>query len=148
MAKEKQVIGAKEVKAVSESIPIEGLPSNKTIYVARLNNNDDPDVDPKRCKNTGEVFDTFKPAVETTVESLEGETVTAKFEFKKIDDFSPQSIIEQNEELSDQALEKELMSDMVKQIDKNISLRKSLKDPKKREEFLRLIDNYISLLGS
>jgi type VI secretion system ImpB/VipA family protein len=148
MAKKPQTVGAVMKKEASDSIQIDALPSNKTMYVARLNNEDDPEVDPKRCQNIGEVFDTFKPEVETTVESLEGETFNAKFQFKKIEDFSPKKVIEQNEALSEMNLEKELLNDMVKQIDKNVALKKGLKDPKKREEFLKLIDSCINLLGS
>ena len=144
---DKPVVGAREVKEGTDSIPIEALPSNKTMYVARLNTEDNPEIVPKRCRDIGEVFETFSPAVETTVESINGETITAKFEFKKIEDFDPKKIIAQNETLSEMSLEKEILNDIVKQIDKNVALKKGLKDPKKREEFLKLIDSCISLLG-
>jgi predicted component of type VI protein secretion system len=147
MMPEKQTIGAREVKESSDSISIEALPSNKTMYVDRLNNEDDPEITPKRCQNIREVFDTFKPEVETTVESMEGETVTAKFQFQKMEDFSPKKLIEQNDALSEMNLEKELLNDIVKQMEKNVALKKGLKDPKKKEEFLKLIDSCINLLG-
>ena len=145
---DKPVVGAREVKEGSDSIPMEALPSNKAMFVARLNTEDNPDVTPKRCESVGEVFESFKPAIETTVESIEGETITARFQFKKIEDFDPKKVTEQNEKLSSMSLEKELLNDMVKQIEKNVALKKGLKDPKKREEFLKLIDSCISVLGS
>lgn len=148
MPRGKFVLGAREVKEESESVPIELLPSNKSLYIARLNNDDNPSIEPIKCKNIKEVFENFKPSFEVELETTEGETVNANFKIESMGDFSSKELTQKNEYLKKTYYQKEILRDLNKQLSKNKTLLKTLKDPKKREAFMKLIDSYIGLLGS
>ena len=147
MVKGKKTVGAREVKAKDDSRLIEDLTSNKTLYAAQLNNDDEPNVVPTKCKNINEVFKTYKPKVEASLETTAGETVNAEFSFNSISGFGSKELIDKNENLKKTYMEKEIIRDLDKQLSKNITLQKTLKDPKKKEAFLKLVDSYISLLS-
>jgi predicted component of type VI protein secretion system len=148
MPRGKFVLGAREVKEESESVPIELLPSNKSLYLAKLNNEDNPDLEPVRCKHMKEVFENFKPSFEVELETTEGETVNAEFKIESMKDFSSKELTQKNDNLKKTYYQQEILRDLNKQLSKNKTLLKTLKDPKKREGFLKLIDSYIALLGS
>ena len=52
----KFMLGASERIQKDDSIPVELLPSNKILYAAKLNSDQDADVTPTRCNNLKEVF--------------------------------------------------------------------------------------------
>jgi len=147
MPRGKFILGAREVKEESESVPIELLPSNKSLYLAKLNNEDDPSIEPVKCKNVKEVFENFKPSFEAELETTEGETVNANFKIENMKDFSSKELTQKNDYLKKTYYQKEILRDLNKQLSKNKTLLKSLKDPKKKEGFLKLIDSYIDLLS-
>jgi predicted component of type VI protein secretion system len=147
MPRGKFILGAREVKEESESVPIEMLPSNKSLYLAKLNNEDNPNLEPVKCKNIKEVFENFKPSFEVELETTEGETVNANFKIESMKDFSSKELTQKNDHLKKTYYEQEILRDLNKQLSKNKTLLKTLKDPKKREGFLKLIDSYVSLLG-
>lgn len=146
MPKVKRTLGAREVKEKDISRLIEDLPSNKTLYVAQLNNDDDPDVTPTKCRNIDEVFKAYKPRAEASLETTAGETANAEFSFNSISEFGSRNLIEKNEYLKKTYLEKEIIRDLDKQLSKNVTLQKTLKDPKKKEDFLKAVDSFIRLL--
>lgn len=147
MPRGKFVLGAREVKEESESVPIEMLPSNKSLYLARLNSEDNPSIEPVKCKNVQEVFENFNPSFEVELETTEGETVNANFKIQSMKDFSSKELTEKNDYLKKTYYQNEILRDLNKQLSKNKTLLKTLKDPKKREGFMKLIDSYIALLG-
>lgn len=147
MPRGKFVLGAREVKEESESVPIELLPSNKSLYMVKLNNEDDPSIEPVKCKNVKEVFENFKPSFEAELETTEGETVNADFRIESMKDFSSKELTQKNDYLKKTYYQQEILRDLNKQLSKNKTLLKSLKDPKKKEGFLKLIDSYIDLLS-
>lgn len=147
MPRGKFTLGAREVKEESESIPIEMLPSNKSLYLAKLNSEDNPSLEPVKCKNVKEVFENFKPSFEAELETTEGETVNAEFKIENMQDFSSKELTQKNEYLRNTYYRNEILRDLSKQLSKNKTLLKALKDPKKREGFLKLIDSYIALLS-
>jgi predicted component of type VI protein secretion system len=123
------------------------LPSNKSLYLARLNSEDNPSIEPVKCKNVQEVFENFNPSFEVELETTEGETVNANFKIQSMKDFSSKELTEKNDYLKKTYYQNEILRDLNKQLSKNRTLLKTLKDPKKREGFLKLIDSYIALLG-
>jgi len=147
MPRGKFTLGAREVKEESESVPIELLPSNKSLYLAKLNNEDNPSLDPMKCKNVKEVFENFKPSFDVELETTEGETVNAEFKIESMQDFSSKELTQKNEYLRNTYYRNEILRDLNKQLSKNKTLLKALKDPKKKEGFLKLIDSYIALLS-
>ena len=84
----KFVLGATEKVQRDDSLPVELLPSNKTLYAAKLNNEEDADVAPVRCNNLKEVFDKFRPGFEVGLETTDGEPVNADFTIRAMKDFT------------------------------------------------------------
>jgi len=133
----KFILGATEKVARDDSIPVELLPSNKTLYCAKLNSDEDADVTPTRCSNLKEVFEKFRPNFSAEMESVEGEQVNADFEIRAMKDFDPKELIEKNDYLSKVYYGKEILSDLEKQLKKNNALKKTLSDKEKKEALLK-----------
>ena len=142
----KFILGATERIKKDDSIPVELLPSNKMLYVARLNAQEDADVTPTRCNNLKEVFEKFRPSFEASLESADGEPVNAEFEVKGMKDFTSKELIEKNEFLQKTYYSKEMMADLDQQLKKNNALKKTLADKEKKEALLKAASYYIDLL--
>jgi len=142
----KFILGATERIKRDDSVPVELLPSNKLLYVAKLNNEEDADVTPTRCNNLKDVFEKFRPSFSAELESDEGEPVNADFEIKAMKDFSSKELIEKNEFLQKTYYQKEMMADLDKQLKKNNALKKTLGDKEKKEALLKAANYYIDLL--
>ncbi len=143
----KFILGATERVKKDDSIPVELLPSNKLLYIAKLNNDEDAQPDPVRCNNLKEVFEKFQPGFECELESAEGEPVNAEFKIKAMKDFTPKEMIENNDYLSLTYYSKEILADLDKQLKKNNALKKTLKDKDKKEALLKAAQYYIDLLS-
>ncbi len=143
----KFILGATERVQRDDSVPVELLPSNKLLYIARLNNEEDPDVTPVRCNNLKEVFEKFRPSFSAELETVEGEPVMATFEIRSMKDFTSKELIEKNELLQRTYYQKEMMADLDKQLKKNNALKKALKDKEKKEALLKAARYYIDLLS-
>lgn len=142
----KFILGATEKVKRDDSIPVELLPSNKLLYAAKLNNEEDADVTPTRCSNLKEVFEKFRPSFDVEMDSTEGEPVNAEFEIKAMKDFTSKELIEKNDYLSSVYYGKEILSDLEKQLKKNNALIKTLNDKEKKEALLKVANYYIDLL--
>ncbi|MFQ6009423.1 MAG: type VI secretion system contractile sheath small subunit [Candidatus Zixiibacteriota bacterium] len=143
----KFILGATERVKKDESIPVELLPSNKTLYVARLNSDENADVTPTRCNNLKEVFEKFRPSFSAELETTEGEPVNAHFEIKAMKDFTSKELIEKNDYLQKTYYRKEIMNDLDKQLKKNNPLKKTLQDKEKKEALMKVANYYINLLS-
>ena len=143
----KFVLGASERVKKDDSIPVELLPSNKILYAARLNSDEETDVTPVKCVNSKEVFDKFQPSFNVEMESTEGEPINADFEVKSMKDFTSKELIEKNDHLQETYYSKEMMADLDKQLKKNNSLKKTLKDQETKEALLKVARYYIDLLS-
>jgi predicted component of type VI protein secretion system len=142
----KFVLGATEKVKRDDSLPVELLPSNKLLYAAKLNNDDDADPSPVRCNNMKEVFEKFQPSFDVELESSEGEPINAHFEVRAMKDFTSKELIEKNDYLQKAYYAKEMMADLDKQLKKNNALKKTLSDKEKKEALLRVAQHYINLL--
>ena len=143
----KFILGATERVKKDDSIPVELLPSNKLLYIAKLNNDEDAEPEPVRCNNLKEVFEKFRPSFEAELESTEGEPVNANFEIKSMKDFTSKELIEKNDYLSTTYYSKEIIADLDKQLKKNNALKKTLSDKEKKEALLKAAQYYIDLLS-
>ncbi|MBU0982980.1 MAG: type VI secretion system contractile sheath small subunit [candidate division Zixibacteria bacterium] len=143
----KFVLGAQERVKKDDSIPVELLPSNKLLYMARLNSDEEPDLTPTKCTNFKEVFAKFRPSFNVDLETEEGEPINADFEVTSMKDFTSKELIEKNEHLQKTYYSKEIMADLDKQLKKNNSLKKTLKDEETREALVKVMKYYIDLLG-
>jgi predicted component of type VI protein secretion system len=143
----KFILGATERVKKDDSIPVELLPSNKILYAARLNSDEDPDVTPTKCTNLKEVFEKFQPSFDVELESEEGEPINADFEIRAMKDFTSKELIEKNDHLQKTYYSKEMMDDLDKQLKKNNALKKTLSDKEKKEALLKAAKYYIDLLS-
>ncbi len=143
----KFMLGAQERLKKDDSIPVELLPSNKMLYAAKLNNNEDASVAPTECNNLKDVFQKFRPSFSAELETTEGEPVNADFTIKAMKDFTSKELIEQNEHLQETYYSKEIMADLDKQLKKNNALKKTLSDTEKKEALLKVAQYYIDLLS-
>ena len=143
----KFILGATERVKKDDSIPVELLPSNKMLYAAKLNNDEDADVTPVKCNNLKEVFEKFRPSFETELETTEGEQVNANFEVRSMKDYTSKELIEKNDYLQETYYGKEMLNDLEKQLKKNKSLQKTLSDKEKKEALLKMAKYYIDLLS-
>ncbi len=142
----KFMLGATERIKKDDSIPVELLPSNKLLYLAKLNNDEDADVTPTKCTNLKDVFEKFRPSFSAELESADGEPVNADFTIKGMKDFTSKELIEQNEFLQKTYYSKEMMDDLDKQLKKNNALKKTLTDKEKKEALMKAAMYYIDLL--
>ena len=143
----KFILGATERIKKDDSIPVELLPSNKILYAAKLNNDEDADVAPVRCNNLKEVFEKFRPSFSAEMESVEGEQVNGDFKVKAMKEFTSKELIEQNEYLQKIYYGREMLDDLEKQLKKNKGLQKTLMDKGKKEALLKMARYYIDLLS-
>ena len=143
----KFILGAREIVKKDDSIPVELLPSNKILYAAKLNNDEEANAAPVRCNNLKDVFEKFRPSFSAELESTEGEQVNADFEIKAMKDFTSKELIEKNEYLQQIYYGKEMLNDLEQQLKKNKSLQKTVADKEKKEALLKLMKYYIDLLG-
>ena len=143
----KFMLGASERVKRDDSLPVELLPSNKILYAAKLNSDEDADVTPVKCGNLKEVFEKFRPNFSVEMESTEGEPVNADFQIKEMKDFSSKQMIENNEYLQKSYYSKEMMADLDKQLKKNNALKKVLEDKEKKAALLKVAQYYVDLLS-
>ncbi len=143
----KFILGATERIKRDDSIPVELLPSNKILYAARLNSDEDADPAPVRCNNMKEVFEKFRPGFSVEMESADGEQVNADFEIKAMKDFGSKQLIDQNDHLQKVYYGKEILNDLEKQLKKNNALKKTLTDSEKKDALLKVMRYYIDLLS-
>lgn len=143
----KFILGATERVKRDDSIPVELLPSNKILYAARLNNDEEADVSPVRCNNMKEVFEKFRPGFAAELESTEGEQVNADFEIKAMKDFGSKQLIDQSDYLQKVYYGKEILNDLEKQLKKNAALKKTLTNGEKKDALLKVMRYYIDLLS-
>ncbi|MCK4857994.1 MAG: type VI secretion system contractile sheath small subunit [candidate division Zixibacteria bacterium] len=140
-------IGTTEYKEKSDSLPVDLLPSNKIVYLTKLNSEDDKEPELTRCKNLKEVFANYKPSREVTINKQDGSEETVDLKFKSMKDFGSLEIIKQNEYLENKYNEVEMLRNLKNLLDKpNSKLKKQLSSPEKKAEFMAAIKSYIEKL--
>ena len=140
-------IGTTEYKEKSDSIPVDLLPSNKMVYLTKLNSKEEQEPDLTRCKNLKEVFATFRPTQEVTINKQDGSEESVATEFNAMKDFGSMEIIQKNQYLSEKYNEVEILRNLKNLIEKpNSKLRKELSNPEKKAEFLNVLKSYIAKL--
>jgi predicted component of type VI protein secretion system len=140
-------IGTTEYKEKSDSIPVDLLPSNKMVYLTKLNSREETEPELTRCKNLKEVFATFRPTSEVTVQKQDGSEESVELEFNAMKDFGSMEIIQKNEYLQSKYNEVEILRNLKNLLDKpNSKLKKDLSSPEKKAEFLRVLKSYVDQL--
>ncbi len=140
-------IGTTEYKEKSDSIPVDLLPSNKMVYLTKLNSREEQEPELTRCKNLKEVFANFRPTQEVTINKQDGSEESVDLEFNQMKDFGSMEIIKKNQYLWEKYNEVEILRNLKNLLEKpNSKLKKDLSNPQKKEEFLAVIKSYIDKL--
>jgi predicted component of type VI protein secretion system len=138
---------ADHIKEIDDSMAVEILDSNRTIFVAKLNDNAGMDPELTNCRSIQDVFNTYHPRVEAEVQNDQGETESSEFDFKAIKDFSVDSVIAQSSTLQSQRNERLILAEFLKAVGKNATLRKALSDPGQRGQLLNGFKAALAALG-
>lgn len=106
------------------------FPQNKTLYADQFTA--EPPTDEREGfspKNMNEVFEHYQPSVNgVALDTEEGGAVHESFEFKSIKDFEDENLIEQSELLSEAKGKIDALNSVIRQLEKNKTLRNTLKD--------------------
>ncbi len=130
MAKER-FIGAQHQRENDLTMGVEILDTNKTLFVAAMNENAGENPQPVECKTMADVFNTFRPKVEISVESPDGSTSDQEIKFERMADYTPDAVIAQSPALKAMQTELLLLKDLMNQLRNNRSLLKAVDSPDK-----------------
>lgn len=119
------------------------FPQNRTLYVDQFTDNA-PNTDEERegfrPKNLNEVFEHYRPSKDgVALETEEGGSVYEDFRFTQIKDFEDDRLIEQSELLSDKKAKIDAYNAIIRQLQKNKTLRNALKDAPSRASLLNVL---------
>lgn len=108
------------------------FPQNRTLYADQFTD-DAPTTDEDRegfkPKNMKDVFEHYRPSKNgIALDTEEGGTVYEDFDFKSIKDFEDEALIEQSEHLGTEKGKIDAYNSVVRQLEKNKTLRNTLKD--------------------
>ena len=108
------------------------FPQNRTLYADQFTDetpNTDEDREGFKPKNMKEVFEHYQPSKDgVALETEEGGAVYESFEFKSIKDFEDESLIDQSELLGAEKGKIDAYNSVIRQLEKNKTLRNTLKD--------------------
>lgn len=108
------------------------FPQNRTLYADQFTDeapNTDEDREGFKPKNMKEVFEHYQPSKNgVALETEEGGAVYENFDFKSIKDFEDESLIVQSELLGAEKGKIDAYNSVIRQLEKNKTLRNTLKD--------------------
>lgn len=113
------------------------FPQNRTLYADQFTDkapNTDEDREGFKPKNMKDVFEHYQPSKEGVVlEAEDGGAVYEDFEFRQIKDFEDEQLIAQSDYLSRKKAKIDAYNSVIRQMEKNKTLRNALKDTVARE---------------
>lgn len=113
------------------------FPQNRTLYADQFTDvapNTDEDREGFKAKSMKEVFEHYQPSKDgIALETEEGGAVYENFEFRQIKDFEDEQLIEQSELLSGKKAKIDAYNSVIRQLEKNKTLRNTLKDDSSKE---------------
>lgn len=126
------------------------FPQNRTLYVDQFTDAapvTDEEREGFKPKSMKEVFEHYQPVKEgVTLETEEGGTVYEDFAFKQIKDFDDDQLISQSELLSGEKAKIDAYTSVVRQLEKNKTLRNTMKDDKTKESLKNALKALLSEL--
>ena len=112
-------------------------PDNKTLYADQFTESaplTDDDRKAFQAKDMREVFEHYQPTMSgIALETEEGGSLYESFAFRKIQDFEDEQLIAQSKQLSKEKEKIDAYDAVIRQMEKNKSLRSTLKDPSTRD---------------
>lgn len=113
------------------------FPQNRTLYADQFTDkapNTDEEREGFKPKSMKEVFEHYQPSKEgIALENEEGGAVYEDFEFHQIKDFEDEQLIAQSELLSDKKSKIDAYNAVIRQLEKNKTLRNTIKDESSKE---------------
>jgi len=126
------------------------FPQNRTLYADQFTDNapnTDEDREGFQPKSMREVFEHYQPTKEgIALETEEGGAVYENFEFKQIKDFEDEQLIAQSELLSGKKAKIDAYNSVIRQLEKNKTLRNTLKDDASKENLKNALKALLSEL--
>ena len=108
------------------------FPQNRTLYADQFTDiapNTDEDREGFKAKSMKDVFEHYQPSKEgVTLSTEEGGAVYEDFEFRQIKDFEDEQLIAQSELLSGKKAKIDAYNSVIRQLEKNKTLRNALKN--------------------
>lgn len=108
------------------------FPQNRTLYADQFTDiapNTDEDREGFKAKSMKDVFEHYQPSKEgVTLSTEEGGAVYEDFEFRQIKDFEDDQLIAQSELLSGKKAKIDAYNSVIRQLEKNKTLRNALKN--------------------
>lgn len=113
------------------------FPQNRTLYADQFTDkapNTDEDREGFKPKNMKDVFEHYQPSKEgVALEAEDGGAVYEDFEFRQIKDFEDEQLIAQSGYLSREKAKIDAYNSVIRQLEKNKTLRNALKETAARE---------------
>ena len=128
------------------------FPQNRTLYADQFTDeapNSDEEREGFKPKNMKEVFEHYQPnkkGVALTTE--EGGAAFEDFDFKSIKDFEDEQLIEQSELLSAEKGKIDAYNSVIRQLEKNKTLRNTLKDAAARGDLKNALEALLAELNA
>lgn len=127
----RKTVISKVLPANAEDRIIEA-PDNRTLYAGKFTE-EGPNTDDDRAgfkpKSMKDVFEHYQPSKSgVALETEEGGSVYESYDFKSIKDFEDEQLIAQSELLSKEQDKIDAYNSVIRQLEKNKSLRSTLKD--------------------
>lgn len=126
------------------------FPQNRTLYADQFTENapaTDEDREGFKAKSMKEVFEHYQPTKEgIALLTEEGGTVYESFEFKQIKDFDDEQLIAQSELLSEKKGKIDAYNSVIRQLEKNKTLRNALKNDAARKDMMNALQALLSEL--
>lgn len=108
------------------------FPQNRTLYADQFTDEGplgDEDREGFKPKNMNDVFENYKPSKDgVELKTEDGGSAYESFEFRAIKDFEDASLIEQSELLGKESGKIDAYDAVIRQLEKNKTLRNTLKD--------------------
>ncbi|MBR5688082.1 MAG: hypothetical protein IKX36_09005 [Prevotella sp.] len=127
----KKTVISKVLDAEAQDGIIE-FPQNRTLYADQFTDeapNTDEEREGFKPKNMKEVFEHYQPGKKgVALETEEGGAAFEDFDFKSIKDFEDDQLIAQSELLSEEKAKIDAFNSVIRQLEKNKTLRNTLKD--------------------
>ena len=143
----KKFIGAEHVREADLTMGVEILKTDKTLFVAPMNDQAGDNAVPVQCKTMSDVFAQFRPQADISVEGEEGSASDAALRFERMTDFLPESVIAQSPTLKAMQAELAALKDLMNQLRNNKTLRKAVDSPEERPILLKGIRAARAALG-
>jgi hypothetical protein len=128
------------------------FPQNRTLYADQFTDeapNSDEEREGFKPKNMKDVFEHYQPnkkGVALTTE--EGGAAFEDFDFKSIRDFEDEQLIEQSELLSAEKSKIDAYNSVIRQLEKNKTLRNTLKDAAARGDLKNALEALLAELNA